>query len=215
MIDPHSLQLLKDQYGYLFEEALLEEIQKVGSVKTVEEGFTLIEVSQKVDFIPLLLRGTLKIIREDKEGNEILLYYLERGDTCAMSFSCCMGNRKSKVRAVAEEESEILTIPIQYIDAWISKYASWKAFVFDTFNVRIDELIETVDSIAFMKLDERLKKYLTDKAKVTGSTELSATHQDIAYDLNTSRVVISRLLKQLEKRGEIRLSRNKVEVLAF
>lgn len=215
MIDTKAATLLQEQYEFVFQEELMEEMANVGTYTRINEGDLLMDVGQYVVSMPLVLSGSVKIMREDKEGNELLLYYLERGDTCAMSFSCCMGNRKSKVRAVAEEDSELLMIPTDYIDKWLLKYPTWKAFVFDSFNGRIDELIETVDSVAFMKLDERLLKYLTDKAKVTGKTEISATHQDIAYDLHTSRVVISRLLKQLEKQGVIKLARNRIEVLKF
>ena len=126
-----------------------------------------------------------------------------------------MQNRKSEIRAQTETESEVIRFPIDFMDIWMVKYKSWRVYVIESFNNRFEELLETIDSIAFMKMDERLHKYLIDKVKVTGDTCITNTHQEIASDLNTSRVVVSRLLKQLEKKGEIKIYRNKIEVLNF
>ncbi|MCB9235059.1 MAG: Crp/Fnr family transcriptional regulator [Bacteroidia bacterium] len=205
--------LLREQYGYLFEEKLMQDILKVGQFAVIPEGNTLIEIGQAIIHMPLLLEGAIKILREDKEGNELLLYYLEHGDTCMMSMTCCMGQKKSKIRAVAEETSKMILIPVEYMDRWLNEYPSWKSFVFESYQSRMDEFLETIDSIAFMNMDERLLKYLTDKAKVTHKMTIENTHQEIAYDLHTSRVVISRLLKQLENAGKITLHRNRIELL--
>ncbi|MEN7550836.1 Crp/Fnr family transcriptional regulator [Rapidithrix thailandica] len=207
------IELLREYYGTLFEEKLIEEINKVAQYRKIPQGTVLIEVGDYIKSIPLLLTGAIKIIREDAQGNELFLYYLEGGDTCAMSLTCCIAQKKSEIRAVAEDNTELMMIPTHYMDHWLTLYPSWRRFIFQSYNLRLDEMLETIDSIAFKKMDERLLKYLKDKAMVIKSTTIHYTHQEIAYELNTSRVVISRLLKQLEKQGYIRLSRNKLELL--
>ncbi len=206
-------QLVDENYGFVFEPELVEEIARIGNFQRIKAGMVLMDVGEAFVGMPLLLSGALKIIRENHDGDEILLYYLERGDTCAMSFSCCMGDKKSKVRAVAEEDSEIVMIPVEYMDQWLSKYGSWKSYVFESLQVRMDEFIESIDSIAFLRMDERLLKYLRDKARVVSDPVLHMTHQEIAYDLNTSRVVVSRLMKKLENAGYVKAGRNQLEVL--
>ena len=200
-------------YSHLFENALLEEISEVGITKHVAEGEKLMEIGQYVTAMPLLISGAIKILREDKDGDELLLYFLEKGDTCAMTLSCCMGQTKSEIRAIAELDTELIMIPIQKMEEWTAKYKSWRNFVFESYHTRLMEMLDTIDSIAFLKMDERLLKYLSDKVKITNDKIINSTHQDIAYELHTSRVVISRLLKALENRGEIKLHRNKIEVL--
>ncbi len=206
---------LNNYYSVVFEPALLEEIIQVGTFKKLKENELLIDLGGKMTAIPLLLNGAIKIVREDKNGDEILLYFLERGDTCAISFASGFANVKSKVRAITEKESEIIFIPLEKLDEWLIKYRSWREFVIDSYNIRMNEMIETIDTLAFMKMDQRLYKYLCDKAQVLRETSLNTTHQEIAYDLNTSRVVVSRLLKQLENDGKIKLFRNRIDVLVF
>ncbi|PCI02353.1 MAG: Crp/Fnr family transcriptional regulator [Flavobacteriaceae bacterium] len=206
---------LSDYYSVVFEPELLEEIIKVGTFKKLKENELLIDLGGRMNAIPLLLNGAIKIVREDKNGDEILLYFLERGDTCAISFASGLANVKSRVRAITEKESEIIFIPLEKLDEWLIKYKSWRNFVIDSYNVRMNEMMETIDTLAFMKMDQRLYKYLCDKAQILRETSLNTTHQEIAYDLNTSRVVVSRLLKQLEIDGKIKLFRNRVDVLVF
>ena len=207
--------ILKESYGYIFEEALLEEIEKVASFREFKADDYLIEIGDYIKTMPLLLNGAIKILREDENGDELLLYFLERGDTCAMTLTCCMGQSKSRIRAIAETNGAMLMIPVEKMEDWLTKYKTWRNFVFDSYNVRLNEMLEAIDTLAFMNLDERLYKYLTDKAKVLGSTEINTTHQEIAYEMHTSRVVISRLLKALELKGTIKLHRNKIEILQF
>jgi len=206
---------LSNYYSVVFEPELLEEIVQVGTFKKLKENELLIDLGGKMNAIPLLLNGAIKIVREDKNGDEILLYFLERGDTCAISFASGLANIKSRVRAITEKESEIIFIPLEKLDEWLIKYKSWRNFVIDSYNVRMNEMMETIDTLAFMKMDQRLYKYLCDKAQILRETSLNTTHQEIAYDLNTSRVVVSRLLKQLEIDGKIKLFRNRVDVLVF
>lgn len=207
--------ILKEAYGYIFEEALLEEIDAVATYKDFKAEDYLIEIGDYIKMMPLLLEGAIKILREDDNGDELLLYFLERGDTCAMTLTCCMGQSKSKIRAIAETNGSLLMIPVEKMEEWLTKYKTWRNFVFDSYNIRLKEMLEAIDTLAFMNLDERLYKYLTDKAKVLGNTEIHNTHQQIAYELHTSRVVVSRLLKSLEMQGKIKLHRNKIEVLEF
>ncbi|SHJ70239.1 CRP/FNR family transcriptional regulator, anaerobic regulatory protein [Arenibacter nanhaiticus] len=206
-------QALEHHYGYLFEPELLEEIKSVGLYKKVNQGEVLMAIGDTVTNMPLLLKGAIKILREDEGGDELLLYFIERGDTCAMTFSCCLGRNKSEIRAVAETNAEILMIPVQYMELWMGKYKSWQKFILDSYQARMKELLETIDTLAFLKMDERLLKHLQDKAKVTQDDLIYATHQEIANDLNTSRVVVSRLLKKMENDGKIKLFRNQIKVL--
>ncbi|MCG2612330.1 Crp/Fnr family transcriptional regulator [Flavobacterium sp. SM15] len=208
-------QLLKESYGYLFEDALLEEIAKVGKHRKFAADDILMEIGETIKFMPILLNGAIKIMREDENGDEFLLYFLERGDTCAMTLTCCLGNNKSKIQAVSETAGDLIMIPIEKMEEWIVKYKSWRNFVFESYNTRLMEMLEAIDNLAFMNMNERLYKFLTDKAKVLGTTEISNTHQEIASEMHTSRVVISRLLKTLEQEGKIKLNRNKIEILQF
>ena len=206
------LQELKEAYGFVFEDELIQEINKTGVLKVAKEGEIIMDIQDTIKFMPLLLEGALKILREDKEGNELLLYFLERGDTCALTLSCCLGQSRSEIRATAERETLFILIPIEKIEEWTARYKSWRNFIFESYHLRLTELLETIDTIAFMKMDERLLRYLQDKAKINQSEELQVTHQQIAYDLNTSRVVVSRLLKKLELEGKILLQRNQIVV---
>ena len=204
---------IKINYGTLFEESLLKEIEEIGVYKEVRKDDKLIEIGAYVKSMPLLISGAIKILREDDDGNELFLYFLEKGDTCAMTLSCCIGQGQSKIRAVAEVDSSLYMIPVQKMEEWTSKYKSWRNFVFASYHNRLLELLDTIDNIAFLNLDQRLLKYLHDKSKISESNIVSSTHQEIAYDLNTSRVVISRLLKTLENKNIIELQRNKIILL--
>jgi CRP/FNR family transcriptional regulator len=162
--------------------------------------------------MPLLFKGQLRVLREDADGHELLIYYIRPGETCAMSLTCCSGNAVSNVRAVAEEDTELLLLPIQIIDEWTTKYPSFKSFILKTYQKRFEELLNTIDSIAFHNLDDRLTQLLKQKSEKEGS-ELKTTHQELANQLNSSREVISRLLKQMERKGKIQMGRNKITLL--
>jgi len=142
----------------------------------------------------------------------IRVYYIGAGETCAMSLTCCMAYKRSEIRAMAQVKLTIIAVPVNFIDEWMT-YRDWRAFVMNTYRLRFEELLETVDIIAFKKMDERLWKYLQDKRNLSDSDEIFTSHQDIAYDLNSSREVISRLLKQLERKGILKLGRNRVQML--
>ena len=206
---------LEEYYNVVFEPELLDEIAEVGTFKFVKENELLLDIGDEFHQIPLMLTGAIKISRETKAGEEIVLYFLERGDTCTITFGSGLQSNKSKVRGVAEKDSEIIFIPVEKLEEWMVKYPSWRSFVIDSYNIRLNEMLEAIDTLAFMKMDQRLFKYLTDKVQIMRSTTLNTTHQEIAVELNTSRVVISRLLKQLENEGKIKLYRNKIEVIDF
>lgn len=207
--------LLERHYGYLFEPELLDEIEANGKCKLIKQGERLLDIGQDITVMPLIFSGAIKILREDDQGDELLLYFIEKGDTCAMTFSCCLGSGKSEIRAIAESDTELLMIPIEKMDEWMAKYQSWREFILDSYHTRMSELLETIDTLAFMKMDERIMKYLKDRAMVTNDDIIYSTHQDVARDLHTSRVVVSRLLKSLEREGKIELSRNHIKVLAL
>lgn len=203
-------QLIHDSIGYLLEEELIQEINHVGQIRTTTIDEILINVGDAMTSIPIILSGSIKISRENDNGDELLLYYIEGGDTCAMTLQCCVRQMKSEIRATSMEDSVLLMLPTEMMELWMHKYKSWREYILQSYHVRLTELMETIDAIAFMRLDERLLKYLTDQAKLLGSLEIHHTHQQIAEDLHSSRVVISRLLKQLEIRGTITLKRNKI-----
>ena len=204
---------IEDAYSFVFEKALMQEIEEVGTIKVFKENDRIIEIGDNVTSMPLLISGAIKILREDKGGDELLLYFLERGDTCAMTLSCCLGHTISEIRAVAEMDTRLIMIPVEKMEEWTSKYKSWRNFVFESYHSRLSEMLDTIDTIAFLNMDERLLKYLRDKAKINQNETVQITHQQIAYDLHTSRVVISRLLKKLEIKGKISLQRNSIQVI--
>lgn len=204
-----------EQFSYLFDEEILDTISKAAELRTFKKNDIIIDIGQELKYVPLLIRGNIKVLREDNEGSELLLYVLESGDTCAMSLTCCMAKSVSKIRAIADEETIVIMIPIDHMRTWFDTNDSWRNFILQSYQIRFDEMLETIDTLAFMKMDERLFKYLTDKVKLSGSIDLEITHQEIAEDLHTSRVVVSRLLKQLEKQERITLGRNKIHIIDF
>ncbi len=207
------LEELKEAYDFIFEEELIREISETSILKSAKEGDIIMDINDYVTAMPLLLEGAIKILREDNEGNELLLYFLERGDTCALTLSCCLGQSRSEIRAVAEKDTKYIMVPIGKIEEWTVKYRTWRNFIFESYQSRLSEMLQTIDTLAFMNMDQRLLRYLQDKAKINQSEKIQVTHQQVAYDLNTSRVVISRLLKRLEMDKKILLQRNQIVVL--
>ena len=205
--------LLSKKYSRILDGNLIEEISKIGFFKTFEKNDIIIDINQPLKFIPLLLSGNVKILREDSKGNELLIYFLQAGETCTMSLTCCMGASKSKIRAVAEKNSSLIMIPVEHMLKWFHNNASWRTFILESYQIRFDEMLDAIDNIAFMKMDERLHHYLTNKSQLNNSNTIDIKHQDIAEDMHTSRVVVSRLLKQLENEKKIKLSRNRIELL--
>ncbi|WP_321538753.1 Crp/Fnr family transcriptional regulator [Flavobacterium piscinae] len=192
---------------------LIEEIAAVSLLRDFNEGDILIDFGDYIKKMPLLIEGAIKILREDFDEGELLLYFIEKGDTCAMTMACCMGETKSEIRAVAETKGMVIMIPVYKMEEWLGKYKSWRNYVFNSYNNRLKEMLNAIDNLAFMNMDERLMNYLNDKSNINHSKEIHTTHQEIAYDLHTSRVVVSRLLKALENDGRIKLHRASIELL--
>ena len=209
------IEELKKSYNHLFEDALINEIVQVGTFKEVPAGFKMMEIGSYVKAIPLLVSGVIKILREDTNGDELLLYYLEKGDTCSMTMTCCMGQTKSEIRAVVETDAKLIMIPVQKMEQWTANFTSWRNFVFESYHNRLNEMLYAIDSIAFDNMDQRLLNYLKEKARITQNKIIENTHQEIAYDLHSSRVVISRLLKKLENIGKIKLHRNYIQIITL
>lgn len=207
-------QLLREHFPQLNEPGLIQEIVEQGRLMKFRAGEVIMDYGSYVRMVPLLLSGSIKVIRQGEDGNELLLYFLSAGDTCSMSFTCCMTDKRSAIRTVAEDDTALIGIPIKFVDEWISTYKSWKNFVMISYDNRLLEMVKTIDSIAFKKMDERLWEYLQQKSQALQDDVIQTTHQEIAYDLNASREAISRLLKKLEKMGYIQLGRNLIRVKA-
>lgn len=197
----------------LFSSADLKRELEVNSrTRRFDADEDLIRSGDEILFIPIVLKGCIRVLRQDEEGHEVFLYHLYPGQTCAMSLTCCQAGRKSMIRAVAEEETEVLQIPVKLTEDWF-KYPEWKAYVSSNYNQRFAELISVIDLIAFSHMDEQLLHYLRERARARHSNRLELTHQQIAEELNTHREAITRLLKTLEKKGVVSLGRNSIELL--
>jgi CRP/FNR family transcriptional regulator, anaerobic regulatory protein len=203
-------QLLEKRFPY-FEPDLRDAISHEGKLTEVNEGEELIREGQYIKSFPIVLEGIVRVYRLDEEGRELLLYYLNPGEVCAMALTCCMGHIRSNIKAVAETPALVVKIPVPMLDEWIVKFRTWKEFVMYAYRKRFDELLETIDSIAFMNMDDRLVKFFADRYRTTNQTTFIGTHQEIAFSLNTSREVISRLLKKLEQENKVVISRNKID----
>jgi CRP/FNR family transcriptional regulator len=196
-----------------FELSLIDEIRQFGELVPFKEGDIIMDYGKYIRMMPIVINGTLKILKKDEHGKEILLYYLSSNESCSMAYSCCLEAKKSEVKAIAEEDGELVAIPHTKLDEWLCKYPSWKNYIMKNFNERFLELLKSIESIAFHKLDDRLIAYLKEKKRLTGSSVVKASHYLIADELATSRVVISRLLKQMENDGKILLYRNEIKLL--
>ena len=194
-----------------FEPALIEMIEKEAVQRTFYAGDVIMRTGQFIKSTVLVLEGRIKIYRENQDGGEFLMYYLEPGQACAVSMICAIQSTTSEIMAQAEENTEVLMIPIQLMDEMMNKYKSWYQFVIQTYRGRFDELLSVVDNIAFRNMDERLEFYLKRHAGDSGKKQIELSHQQIADDLNSSREVISRLLKKMEQRNLVKLHRNMIE----
>ena len=202
-----------DSLSTIFEPALLKEIQQFGIIQHFNEGDLIMDYGKYIRMMPIILKGTVKVYRLDENGNEILLYYLSSSESCSMAYSCCIEAKKSEVKAIAEDDVELIAIPHIKLDEWLCTYPSWKNYIMRSFNERFIELLKSIESIAFHKLDDRLVAYLKERKRLSGSSVIKASHNLIADELATSRVVISRLLKQLENSKKIILYRNEIKLL--
>jgi CRP/FNR family transcriptional regulator len=197
-----------------FEEELIKEIEKFGELLVLPPDTLMIDIGQKVEIIPLIVSGQVKVFREDEEDHELFMYYLGPGEACAITMICSAREGYSKIKAIPEEMTTVVALPISKLDEWMPKYKSWYYFVMGTYQDRFEELLKVVDGIAFHRMDDRLIEYLEKNAAASHTSIIHKTHQQIAQELNSSREVITRLLKKLEQRGVVRINRNQIELLA-
>ena len=208
-----TTEVVSSVFPQFTNKELIQDIAKKAKLMEFEEDEIIIDPGMPIPFVPLIISGSLRVLKQDeKTGHELLLYYLKAGETCATSLSCCMHKGVSEVEVVSEENSVLLGIPIEYLDKWTQDYPEWRDFIMMTYQKRFDELLETINSIAFSQLDERLIKHLKELSSIQKTKSVSTSHQEIATNLNSSREVISRLLKQMEKREMVKLSRNVIEL---
>ncbi len=193
---------------------LLDKLKKEGTTKTFAPDTVLIDENDYIKFVPIVLNGSIKVFKLDEDGREMLLYYIKPGESCVMSFLGATCNGTSKIKAVVEEEAEVLILPVHKATELIRENPQWIQFIFELYNRRFEELLSVVNAIAFQKVDVRLWELLKTKVKLLKTDELSMTHQQVADELGTAREVVSRLLKQLERDKKILLGRNKIKILA-
>lgn len=205
--------ILSDQFSQLYEKELVESIINIGQIFHYKEGDIIMDYGGYIRMLPLVISGSIKVTRVNEDGNEIFLYYLQPGDSCASSFTCCMLQKRSIIQTIAEEDVSFIGIPIKNSELWMGKYTSWRNFVFRVLDDRIMGLIDIVDLISFSKMDDRLVDYLERKSELSGNRIIKITHQEIATDLNASREAISRLLKSMEKQGKLSLGRNIIKLI--
>lgn len=191
---------------------LQAEIAAYARVKTIERDTVLMSPGDEIVFVPIVQQGVLRIVRQNDEGKEVFLYHLYPGQTCAVAINCCQGKKKSTIKAIAEEDSEMLQIPVNMVDEWF-KYPEWKTFINATYGQRFAELLEVIDLIAFSNMDKQVLHYLQERARAAGTNALYITHQIIADELHTHREAISRLLRAMEQKNMLRLGRNTIELL--
>lgn len=192
---------------------LIAKLEQYGIQKEYKAGSVILNENSYIRSIPLVIKGVLKVIRTEEDGREILLYYIKAGESCIMSFLGGMHQETSKVRAEADEDCEILFIPVEKVALFIKEYPQWLEYIFKLYHKRFEELLEVVNAIAFKKVDERLLDLLQKKQELNDSAVLTVTHEQLANELGTARVVVSRLLKQLETEGKVSLGRNKITLL--
>jgi CRP/FNR family transcriptional regulator, anaerobic regulatory protein len=205
--------IIHQYFPFFKEPELVDAIANVAKEVNVAEGESIIKIGEFIKSTPLITKGLLKIVRQDDSGHEILLYYLDGGNTCVMTVTCCMKQEKSKIKAIAEIDTHLLLIPFHYMDEWMRNFRSWRNFILQTYSARFEEMLSALDSVAFESLDTRLLRYLSDREHALDTNEFHITHQQIAQELNSSREAVSRLLKKLETNGQISLGRNKIKLI--
>ncbi|WET49412.1 Crp/Fnr family transcriptional regulator [Chryseobacterium indologenes] len=192
---------------------LVEKLYQYGTTKNYHEGDIILDENASIRSIPIVMKGMMKVIRTEEDGREILLYYIKAGESCIMSFLGGMHNEKSVVKAEIEEDAEILFLPVDKVSLFIKEHPEWLDYIFRLYHKRFEELLDIINAIAFKKVDERLLNLLHKKSELTSSDTINTTHEQLANELGTARVVVSRLLKQLEEDGRLKLGRNKITLL--
>lgn len=204
---------LDDINEFKYSPALKDKLTEFGFIKSFAEGETILNENAYIRAIPIVLRGSIGVMRSEDDGREILLYYIKAGESCIMSFLGGIHNDTSKVKAIAEEATEILFIPIDKVNLLIKEYPQWLDYIFKLYHKRFEELLEVVNDVAFKKMDERLFNFLKKKSEISDSKTINITHEHLAQEMGTARVVVSRLLKQMEEEGLLVLGRNKITLM--
>lgn len=204
---------LKELAPFKSAPQVTEQLQKYGINKTYAEGSVIIQEHNYINSIPIVLSGSIRVMRVDDEGRELLLYYIKVGESCIMSFLSGLHQDTSKIKAIAEEDTELLFVPIEKVSLLIKEFPEWLDYIFKLYHKRFEELLEVVNAVAFKKLDQRLLDFIKNKSSLGNTKEIHITHEQIANELGTARVVVSRLLKQLEEEGIIQLGRNKITLV--
>jgi CRP/FNR family transcriptional regulator len=197
----------------LFHSLLSNEVYASGQVKSFPANTVILNFNAYIKSIPIVLKGSIRVIKTDVEGREILLYYIKPAESCIMSFLAGIHNDTSKIKAIVEEDAEVLLIPVAKASEWIREFPEWTDFIFALYQKRFEELLEVVNSVAFQKVDARLLHLLKQKSSLFQSTEIVVTHQQLADELGITREAVSRVLKQMENEKLISLSRNKISLL--
>lgn len=205
------IHLIRKSYP-MFDRELQEVIASSATIKSFKQGDQIIRPGQYFQSSMLIAKGRVKLYREGDDGNEFFMYFLEPGNACALSMICATKHEKSQMLAEAIEDTEVIAIPLELMDNLMKNYRSWYYFVLETYRNRFEELLQVIDHIAFKSMDERLTYYLLNQSEKLNTHQLNLTHQQIANDLNSSREVISRLLKSMEKTGKLILLRNVIEL---
>jgi CRP/FNR family transcriptional regulator, anaerobic regulatory protein len=204
---------LKELAPFKSAPQVTEQLQKYGINKSYAEGSVIIQEHNYINSIPIVLSGSIRVMRVDDEGRELLLYYIKAGESCIMSFLSGLHQDTSKIKAIAEEDTELLFVPIEKVSLLIKEFPEWLDYIFKLYHKRFEELLEVVNAVAFKKLDQRLLDFIKNKSSLGNTKEIHITHEQIANELGTARVVVSRLLKQLEEEGIIQLGRNKISLV--
>jgi CRP/FNR family transcriptional regulator len=205
-------QILKNIFP-TFSNSLIEDIESEAKAQSFEAGEIIMRTGQYIKNTILVTKGSVKVYREDKDGGEFFMYYLQSGQACAISMICATKSEKSQIMAKVVEDAEIIMVPLTQLDKWMMQHRTWFEFVIETYRTRFEEVLIVIDNIAFKAMDERLEFYLKRHQDNCGCNHIKLSHQEIASDLNTSREVISRLLKKMEQRGLLNLHRNYIELV--
>jgi len=204
---------IKELFPVFSQTELIDEIVEKGQYMSLPSKTPILSAGSVIQAIPIVFSGSLKVVREEQSGQSVFLYYIREGESCALTLSSCLKRETSSAIAYTESETQLVALPVESVYNFVRRYPSWNDFVIQTFNSRFEELLQLVDNVCFQKIDSRLIKYLNTSCTLLKTKELTISHQEIANDLATSREVISRLLKQLEKKGGVKLSRGKLTVL--
>ena len=203
---------LKEHYPILNEPGLISQIKQFGRIVDVQKDEIIMDYNSPLRYVPLITSGCIKVRRITEQGKELLLYYLQKGETCAMSYSCCMSNKKSAISTISASPASFIAVPVYKVDEWIISFQSWKNYLLKNYENKMHDMLRVIDQLAFCSAEERLIKYLNKQSLMFDEMKLDITHQEIATDLNIARESVSRALKKLEKKGMLSLERNSIHL---